>query len=162
MPTPKGGPPTIGPFFPENYMKMKTFWIRGGGRPLRSLDPPLIRMQRTSTTNFTTTRTFLLLLVNVCLPFKNGNTIEKWKLIYLRITLIIVTNLEEFFGSQVILHVVMSLSVTHWSRSLVNPNFLDLKSGTGIPVKVRRSINTINIGDRIHLPRKRNGWNDLL
>ena len=74
----------------------------------------------------------------------------------------LVPNLEEFFGSQVGSHVVMSLSVTHWSFCLVNPNFLDLKSGTRISVKVRRSINTVHIGDCIHLHRKRNDWNDLL
>ena len=43
---PKGGggrQPIIWPIFPENCMKMKKIWPRGGGaRPLRPpLDPPL-------------------------------------------------------------------------------------------------------------------------
>ena len=43
---PKGGrQPTICLIFPENYMKMKKFWPRGGARPWRPpppLDPPLV------------------------------------------------------------------------------------------------------------------------
>ena len=67
-----------------------------------------------------------------------------------------VTNLEEFFGSPVVgFHVVVDLSITHWSVCLVNPNFLDLKSSTRISVKVGGSINTVHIGDCIHLKRKR-------
>ena len=67
-----------------------------------------------------------------------------------------VTNLEEFFGSPAVgFHVVVDLSITHWGVCLMNPNFLDLKSSTRISVKVGGSINTVHIGDCIHLKRKR-------
>ena len=40
---PKGGrKPIIWPIYPENCMKMKKFWARGGAHPLCPLDPPLL------------------------------------------------------------------------------------------------------------------------
>ena len=73
------------------------------------------------------------------------------------------TNLEEFFGSPVVgFHVVVGLSITDWSFRLVNPNFSDLKSSTRISVKACGSINTVHIGDCIHLKRKRSNLGNLL